>query len=390
MTYANQTQSDDLGSPAPQDALASGFQAMEAPVIGEAVSPQAVSAGNAAQSGSNQTSPEPPRREATVGSGGGSLLDTLIGQAAAAITVTAALIYGAGALTLALRLGFTHLPWQSVVGQLPYVLVLTSGFGQVILPAAIIGILGAVLLNYLINGKHEGSRHASRIQPRLSDYLRAKPSRGHFLAWLGAALIIGAAEAAISQPIFSYYKYHYYLHPGIMIAGWEAFLIVAALSAVAVGLALIGLPPPLEEVGFDGSHALHPGSGEASEDLQHYAGNERDQNSNPNDEKLKSLSKLSPWQWKLFVGMLVGFAAIPGVAAFSASTLFPYTQACWYSPGYGYLSGNLIGTNGGWAYMVEYRSSDYSHDSISAIPLSTVRMMSIGKWADCDTLSDSP
>jgi hypothetical protein len=390
MTHVNQAQSDDLGSPAPPNALTSAFQATEAPVIGEAVSPQGVSAGNAATSGSSQTSQEPPSRGATVGSGGGSLLDTLIGQAAAAITVTGALIYGAGALTLALRLGFTHLPWQSVVGQLPYVLVLTSGFGQVVLPTAILGILGAVLLNYIVNGKHEGGRHAARIQPRLRHYLRAKPSRGHFLAWLGAALIIGAIEAALSQPIFYYYKYHYYLHPSIMIADWEAFLIVAALSAVAVGLALIGLPPPLADVGLDGSHSLHNGSDKADDDLQRHEGNEHGINSNADDEKPKSLSKLSPWQWKLFVGMLVGFAAIPGVAAFSASTLFPYTQACWYGPGYGYLSGNLIGTNGGWAYMVEYRSSDYSHDSISAVPLSTVRLMSVGKWADCDTLSDSP
>jgi hypothetical protein len=82
-----------------------------------------------------------------------TLLTSFIGQAAAAITLAGLLVYGAGALTLALRLAFSRLPWESVLGQLPHDLLLTTGFGQVILPAIITGMVGAVLLDYLINSE---------------------------------------------------------------------------------------------------------------------------------------------------------------------------------------------------------------------------------------------
>ena len=362
MTDTSQARSDDLGPTAPQDPVTSGSLACAAPGVGEAVN-----TGSTAPRAGDQTQldgirPSAPQGAATPGSDGGSLLTTLIGQAAAAITVTAALIYGAGALTLAFRLGFTHLSWESVLGQLPYVLVLTAGFGQVILPATIIGLLGVTLLNYLTNQEHhKGRRRTGHIQLRLRHYLRAEPSRGHFLAWLAIALVIGMTEAGLSQPIYYYYKYHYYRHPALMIPEWEAFLAVAVLSTIAVGLALIGLPPPLECLDLEGT-----------------------------SDNLKPLSKLHFWQWKAIVGVLVAIAVIPGVAAFSASTLFPYAQECWYGPGYGYLSGNLIGTNNGWAYMVEYSRNDFSHDWISVVPLSSVRLLSVGKWSGCYTQSNNP
>jgi hypothetical protein len=95
-------------------------------------------------------------------------------------------------------------------------------------------------------------------------------------------------------------------------------------------------------------------------------------------------------QWQALVGACIAFAAISGAAAISASTLFPRTLMC--SPAFdgGYLGGNLIATNGGWAYMVEYRRNDFSHDYFSVIPLSSVHLMAIGYYADCNTLARPP
>lgn len=92
------------------------------------------------------------------------------------------------------------------------------------------------------------------------------------------------------------------------------------------------------------------------------------------------------WQWQTVVGACVALAVIPGASAISASTLFPTTLMC--SPAFhdGFLGGNLIATNGGWGYMVEYRRTDYSHDFFSVVPLSSVHLMTIGKYGDCGGL----
>jgi hypothetical protein len=48
-----------------------------------------------------------------------------------------------------------------VLGQLPHDLLITTGFGQVVLPASIIGALGAILLNFLVNQDQHEQRHDS-------------------------------------------------------------------------------------------------------------------------------------------------------------------------------------------------------------------------------------
>jgi hypothetical protein len=297
-----------------------------------------------------------------------SLTDTLVGQAAAGITVAAAIIYGAGALTVALRLYFTHLPWASIIGQIPHDLIITTGFGQVVLPAAIVGLLGAILLNFLVNQDHprEPRRRkpgqtrqtvAGFLHDKLSDYLQDGPGLAHFGWWLGVSVVLGAAEAGIALPDYSYHR-NGYLHRTVVISPLRFFLIMAGFSAVAVGIALIMLPGPRRRAGS--------GPGES-----------------------KKESKLSALQWQAFVGACLAVAVIPGAAAISASTLFPYALAC--SPAFrnGQLSGNLIATNGGWAYLVDYHQKDYSQDYFSLIPLSSVRLMTIGKYGNigCNTLA---
>jgi hypothetical protein len=322
--------------------------------------------------------------------GGQSLRDSLLAQAAAGLTLTAALIYGAGALTIALRLYFTHLPWESVLSQLPRDLLLTTGFAQVVLPAAIIGALGAILLSFLINQEHERRREsrparqgqvtdldraadlpsdgtkgfATAIQRKVRGYLQAHTGPRHFAAWLGVSLLLGAAEAVIALPDYAYHR-ALYTNPAVVISSARFFVVVALVSATAVAIALILFPYPRPV----------RGARPATEAV------------GPHDARE---SKLLPWQWRSLAGALVALAVVPGAAAISASTLFPYTLVC--SPTFkdGALSGNLIGTNGGWAYMVEYHQTDFSHDYFSVIPLSEVRLMTIGKYADCSRLAQTP
>ena len=337
--------------------------------------------------------------------GGSSLADSLVGQAAAGITLAAALIYGAGALTIALRLYFTHLPWASIVGQMPHDLIITTGFGQVMLPAVIIGVLGAILLNFLINEDHpnelrrrrsgfllaswyrpEGTRRtiAGWLQSKLRHYLQARPGVAHFAAWLGASAILGAAAAGIALPDYLYHQSGY-LHPSVVISWPNFFLVVGVASGVAAGIALIMLPQPRPLTAQDATPAGQPHDPAAPATTDVSPARPTKESKPPPKE-----SKLSSWQWQAFVGMLIAFAAIPGVAAISASTLFPLTLAC--SPAFhdGRLSGNLIATNGGWAYMVEYRQSNFSHDYFSVVPLSSVRLMAIGQYSDCNTLATTP
>ena len=103
-------------------------------------------------------------------------------------------------------------------------------------------------------------------------------------------------------------------------------------------------------------------------------------------------SRLSAWEWEAVVGVLIAFAAIPSIAAFSASTLFPYTLACsTIFSNKEELAGNLIATNGGWAYMVQYEpvtkkgeTSFYGYFQV--VPLSSVQLLSIGHYANCRAL----
>jgi hypothetical protein len=295
--------------------------------------------------------------------GAQSLADSLLAQAAAGITLAAALIYGAGALTVALRLYFTHLPWASVLGQMPHDLIITAGFGQVMLPAVIIGLLGSIMLSFLVNQEHEKEHDKQTValflQQKLRNYFQDPPGLAHLGWWLAASLLLGAAEAAISLPLYLYHRSGY-LHPSVVIPWLGYFLIVTLVSAIAVGIALILFPAPRQLPGAAPSSAR--------------------------------VSKLSALQWQGLSAALVALAVIPGAAAFSASTLFPNTLVCSSTFRHGQLSGNLIGTNGGWAYMVEYRQTGpnaYSGDYFSVVPLATIKLMTIGRYADCATLANT-
>lgn len=355
----------------------------------------------------------------------------VIGQAAAGLTAAAAIVYGAGALTIALRLYFTHLSWEAVLGQLPRDLILTTGFGEIILPAMIIGILSAVLLNYLVNGHHTG--RPSRVQLRLQRYLTAPPSVGHCLVWLLASACFGVLEALAS---LYFYRAHSraFFSPKVVISAFDAMATAAVLSAIAVGIALILMPAPTRGGLKNGLSAPRPdeagiGDAESSNAIARLANarqRSREWSMQPSAELVKGRrpsrikrttrkickgavrqvlvrptprpepSSLGTAGWLALVATLVGFAAIPGVATFNAVTLFPDGAACSTELTGGYLTGNLIATSDGWAYTVEYSDSAPGRDFIAMVPLSSLRLLAIGRSPDtgrpgiCNVLTQTP
>ena len=56
------------------------------------------------------------------------------------------------------------------------ILMITTGFGQVILPAVIIGMLGAVLLNFLVNQSHdsEGRSFTRFVSCKVRSHIKEK------------------------------------------------------------------------------------------------------------------------------------------------------------------------------------------------------------------------
>ena len=336
----------------------------------------------------------------------------VIGQAAAGLTAIAAIIYGAGALTIALQLFFTHLSWEAVLGQLPHDVILTTGFGQIVLPSIIIGMLGAVLLNFFVNDEH--GRLGKQIQLMLQRYLTAEPSIGHFLVWLFTAAFFGALEAIISLPFYISHA-HTYFNTGVVIPAFDAMLVSAILSALAVSVALIMLPHPtaeglLPDLYTRGDSCIkkllkgtRDGLVKWTRDrlvkwkrvdqfvrwtrvgrLLRWAYPERPPRKPPKPSSLKTMG------WMIRAGALIAFAAIPGIATFSAVTLFPASKACSTQFLKGRLEGNLIATNGGWAYMVEYENTSPVQDFIAVVPLSSLQMETIGHAGSCGNLVSNP
>jgi hypothetical protein len=311
-------------------------------------------------------------------SGDQSLLTSFVGQAAAAITLAGVLIYGSGGLTLALRLAFSRLPWESVLGQLPHDLLLTTGFGQVILPAAITGLLGTVFLDFLVNSE-QNAKGLTALRNGLQTYLSDLPSWKHLGWWTLVSIVAGAAEAGIFVCCYIYHEsgFSYY---GVVVAWWQAFIYVLIISSLAVGMAIIFLPPPPMDVQLRILKSM-----EAKGDSK--------QTVDVTRQDMKRRGQLTRTGWKVLVGLLVTFSAIPLWSSISASNLFPFTVAC--SSGFtksGQHTGNLIGTNGNWVYMAEYRTSTehrtqdgkrtavtvYYGPYLSVVPLSSVQLLAIG------------
>jgi hypothetical protein len=93
----------------------------------------------------------------------GNLSQSLIGQAAVGVTLVAAFIYAGGALTLIFKLWYLKIPWTAVLGQLPRDFIITTAFGQVILPALLLAALFTALsVWYLDWSRKRRSKRAQR------------------------------------------------------------------------------------------------------------------------------------------------------------------------------------------------------------------------------------
>lgn len=236
-----------------------------------------------------------------------SLLTSFVGQAAAAITLAGVLIYGSGGLTLTLRLAFSRLPWESVLGQLPHDLLLTTGFGQVILPATITGLLGTVFLDFLINSEQEAKGLTAALRKRLRAYLLDPPGWKHLGWWALSSVAAGAAEAGIFVCCYIYHESGFKDY-GLVVAWWQAFIYVLVISSLAVGIAIIFFPPPpmgvqlrvLESVEENGNS---------------------DQPADVTKREMVRRGKFTRTGWKVLIGLLVTFSAIPLWSSISASNL---------------------------------------------------------------------
>jgi hypothetical protein len=74
------------------------------------------------------------------------ILDNVLAQAAAAITLIAGGVYACGALTVSIRLWLRGLPTTTIIGELPRDLLLTTGLVHVLVPAVLGGVVVALLI----------------------------------------------------------------------------------------------------------------------------------------------------------------------------------------------------------------------------------------------------
>jgi hypothetical protein len=84
----------------------------------------------------------------------------LAAQAFALFAGITSIVYVAGSLVLALRLAFSHVPWEPVLGQLPREFVVSTGAGQILLPALAVA---AIYLTFrLLRGSAANAPNAKR------------------------------------------------------------------------------------------------------------------------------------------------------------------------------------------------------------------------------------
>lgn len=120
----------------------------------------------------------------------------LVTQAFGLFAGLATIIYIAGGVVLALRLAFERVPWEPVVAQLPREFVLSTGAGQVLLPALIVG--GLYGLYRLLRGERPSAPQLSRWRDgscvRLGVMLR-------YLV-IAALLLVPGAVVAVVREVF--------------------------------------------------------------------------------------------------------------------------------------------------------------------------------------------
>lgn len=153
--------------------------------------------------------------------GNNGLTPLLIGQATAVLAAAVAVIYGAGALSLGLKLWYVKDPWAAVLGQLPRDFLLVDAFSEVMIPVIIIGACAYLLYD--------------RIEPVSARINRKFLRPARILAWLSLAALLAAVPL-----VFLLFTTRGFI-PDVIRPYWEIYVCCFVLNFVSLGLALFFL-----------------------------------------------------------------------------------------------------------------------------------------------------
>jgi hypothetical protein len=264
-------------------------------------------------------------------------LDAVIGQATAGLTIVAAVVYGSGVLTLALKLWFMQVPSGPVLGLLPHDFILTTAFGQIILPTLVAGVAIAAFVDRQ-HARWSGQKRIWRWGLAVSVALAAVPT--------GILRLIAA--------------HHWPLGPsplrGVVRPWWEIGLMCFALQAIAVAGCVAALRWIYQQ----------------------------------------SAPRSRRW-WTV---PIVSLALIPSISSLCATQLLPPVHLCGpdFVKSEGathYMEGNLIGRDGDHLYVASFIYDDETGERvvnrrfISVLPLSSVQLEGIGPYGNCANVTDS-
>jgi hypothetical protein len=277
-----------------------------------------------------------------------SLAESVIGQATAALAVTAAVIYAAGGLTLGLQLWFLGVPWTPVLGQLPRDFIGITAVGQVILPAVIAGAAFGGLIDWLSFRREPRARPrpaADRQPGYLTRPYWPEPGINFLLRTFVIALLCGGLLGTVPLVLLIFTQ-----HPAAgALRPWIAiYACCALLSGVAFFIALYGL-----RFLYRHAHAT-------------------------------SLA----WR-RTLVSAVTALALVPFFCSVSGAFLLPPVALC--GPNFlhpvhdqarqsaGYMKGNLIGANSQWVYIAQfhYRGNVITGRTITVVPASSVQLQAI-------------
>jgi hypothetical protein len=254
----------------------------------------------------------------------------IIGQATAVIAIASAIVYGAGGLSLGLRLWYDQYSVSAVLGQLPRDFLLLESISHVIPFALVLGILGYV------------SRPAAQ-----SMWNRVNFGRGAATIY---SLLIATAMGLVPLGFLEIVR-RSTLH-GVIRSYWQIFILCAIISFLFVRLAWYVLP-------------------------------------RTNIQNLRRILGIGV----LSLAAVPVVASASAAYAFPIVTVCGPAFSHVDQFGDHYAIGNLIGTSGQWLYVAETRAKSPSQGKyifiggyIAVIPVSSVKLEAIGKDASCGDL----
>jgi hypothetical protein len=278
-----------------------------------------------------------------------------IGAATAFVAVGLGVVYGLGAIAIALRLWYVSDPVTPVLGQLPSNFLLVDAFSELILPATAVGAAAYFLFKFLLKASWRQALTANEGRP-----------------WRRILIVLFAALLALAPIGFLWWYYGL----GDIRSPWEIYLLCAGLSILSIYLALRLLALVRE-------HEQQVESERESRRLR------------PHSLALTRAAR---------AGLRVGIAALalaPWVTCtFAAAFPLPPVYLCGPSfshvdsLGRHFADGLLIGATDQWAYIAETRlnpaGTAYVGNYIAVIPLSEVQLQAIGRIGECNDIVAPP